>query len=263
MDTLLPTKPDQLHKSLSAAWGSFLGAQQCSREVSALRRTLDEHIQATSLSIASLQRDAARQHELATTAAAESKSRIEQQVSDSKEIVALRDGLASVQQEIRQSREHASRRIAELSERVGAHRESLEDMKSVLSRDVSTVQEQYRSALEKLELLQGELRELKAEKVVAEQRLAVLECQITAMAQARQEQLSEEMVRFLDQVFSRREELMLSLDKRDCDAPTQTQTQTATQACKYLFAQTGNPILTNYFSTLRNPTRRAPFPERR
>ncbi|GAB1311114.1 Testis-specific serine kinase substrate [Madurella fahalii] len=221
MDTLMPAKSDQLHKSLSAAWASFLGAQQCSRETSALRKTLDEHIQVTSLSVTSLQRDTARQHELATAAIAESNSRIEQHASDLKKMAILRDNLSALQQETNQDREHTSRKFTELSEKVVAQQESLEEMQSALSRDVGSAQEQYRSALEKVELLQGELRELRAEKAVAEQRLAALECEISTMAQPRQVQLSEETAKFLDQMFSRRDALTKLLDKGDCEIPTQ------------------------------------------
>ncbi|KXX77041.1 Testis-specific serine kinase substrate [Madurella mycetomatis] len=225
-------EPDQLHKSLSTAWASFLGAQQCSHEISALRRTLDEHIQATNLSVTSLQRDTARQHEFAA-AIAESRSRIEQHTLDLKWMVTLRDSLSALQQETSRDREHTSKKIIQLSEKVVAQGASLEGMRSTMSQGVGNTQEQCRSVLKKVEFLQGELRELRAEKAVAEQRLAALECQITTMAQARQDQLSEETAKFLDQMLSRHEALAKLHDEHDCGIPTQT----AVPARKYFPAQ--------------------------
>lgn len=258
MDTFKPTNPDQLHKSLSSAWANFLGAQQCSREISALRRTLDEHIQVTNLSVTSLQRETTRQHELAT-AIAESRSRIEQHTSDLKEMVTLRDSLSILQRETSRDREHTLKKIIELSEKVVTQQESIEGMRSTMSQDVGNAQEQCRSALEKVEFLQGELRELRAENAAAEQRLAALECQITTMASARQGHLSGETTKFPNQMLSHREALTRLHGERDCEIPTQA----AAPARKYLRPQTDIAVSRFYPRVKRNDTGAPPCPTRR
>ncbi len=236
MDAFDTTKPDRFQQSLGSAWASFLSAQHCSREVSALRTTLDDHIHQTKLSIASVQRDSSQQHDLVTAAVAESKSKIEQTV---KETGSLRDRLSTLQHGVGQDKENALRKLAELSEKVVAQQESLAGMRSVTSlasRDTRNVQEQYRLALEKVEFLQGELRGLRAEKMASELRLASLEHQIATIAQPRQE-LPEETVRFLNNILSRQDGLMRLLDKQDWDPFTQS----STQPSKHSFSQTWEP----------------------
>jgi hypothetical protein len=220
MDTFEASKPDQFHQSLSSAWASFLGAQHCSREVAALRKTLDEHIQQTNLAVTSLQRDTATRNDLLAAAVAESKSKskIEQHAAEIKETAILRISLSAVQQEIRHDREDASRRVTELSEKIDAQQEGLTGWRSAISKDITFMQEQYRQALEKVELLQGELRETRAEKMASDQKLAALESQVDTIAQTRQG-LSGDMVRFLEDMLCHRSDLTRLLELRNLDIP--------------------------------------------
>lgn len=214
MDAFDASKHDRLQQSLSSAWASFLSAQHCSHEIGALKKALDEHIRQANLSISSIQRDAADRHNSVTAAVAESKAKIEEHSAELEEIDNLRRRLLAFQQEASQDRENVSRRFTEISEKIAAQQGSLEVMRSAVFQDTKTVQEQYRLALEKIESLQGELRELRAEKMASELRLEALELRMAGMSQARQE-LSEEMVAFLDQVLSRRDGLMRLLDNQD------------------------------------------------
>ncbi|KAL2020881.1 hypothetical protein VTK56DRAFT_7872 [Thermocarpiscus australiensis] len=225
MDAFESAKPDRFQQSLSSAWASFLNAQHCSREVNAIRKILEERIHQANLSIASLQRDASQQHNTVTAAVAEAKSKIEQHASELKDVGTLRKSLSTLQQEISQDKEYALRKITELSERVAAQQGTLDGMRSVTSQGIRSVEEQYRLALEKIEYLQAELRELKAEKMASEQKLAALEHHVTTIIQTRQGP-SEETIRFLELMFSRREELRRLLDRQDCEAHTQSSSQT-------------------------------------
>ncbi|KAK4132633.1 hypothetical protein BT67DRAFT_83422 [Trichocladium antarcticum] len=227
MDAFDTAKPDRFQQSLGSAWASFLSSQHCSREVGALRRTLDDHIHQANVSIASLQQDSSQRHDLVTAAVAESQSKIEQTATSLAEIGSLRDRISTLQREVGQDREHALRRFAELSDKLGAQQNGLEGVRSIVSQtspDSRNVEEQYRVALEKVELLQGELKELRAEKVASERRLAALEHRIATIPQPRQE-LPEEAVRVLGQILSRQDGLVRLLDNQDGDVPTQSPTQ--------------------------------------
>lgn len=216
MDTFEASKPDRIHQSLSSAWASFLSAQHCSREVSALRKTVDEHTQQTNLAVTSLQRDTANRHNLLAAAIAESKSKIEQHAAEIKEAAILQTRFSTLQQEISRDREDASRRVAGLSERVEAQQEDLTGLRSTISQEITSMQEQHRQALEKVELLQGELKEARAVKVASDQKLAALESKINTMTQIRQE-LSEDMVRFLGGLVSHQDDLKRLLETQDLD----------------------------------------------
>jgi FtsZ-binding cell division protein ZapB len=218
MDTFEASKPDQFHQSLSSAWASFLGAQHCSREVGALGKTLDEHIQQTNLAVTSLQRDTATRHDLLAAAVADSKSKIEHHVAEIKETAALRASLSTLQQEIRQDREDASRKATELAEKVDAQQEGLTGWRSAISQDITSIQKQYRQALEEVKLLQRELRETRAEKMASDQKLAALESQVDTIAQTRQG-LSEDMVGFLEDMLCRRSDLTRLLELQSLDTP--------------------------------------------
>jgi hypothetical protein len=218
MDTFEASKPDQFNQSLSSAWASFLGAQHCSREVGALRKTLDEHIQQTNLAVTSLQRDTATRHDFLTATVADSKSKIEQHAAEIKETAALRASLSSLQQEMSQDKEDSSRRVTELVEKVDAQQECLTGWRSTMSQDITSIQKQYRQALEEVELLQRELKETKAEKMASDQKLAALESQVNTIAQTRQ-RLSEDMVGFLEDMLGRRNDLTRLLELQNLDTP--------------------------------------------
>jgi chromosome segregation ATPase len=178
------SKPGRLHQSLSSAWASFLSAQHCSRELGAVRKSLDEHVRQTSQSIASLQRDTTTRHDLIATAVAEAKSKIEHHAAELEGTATLRNSLATLQQETGQDRKDTSAKIVDLSAKLVAQQECLDGLRCTTSHDIKTIQEQYRLTLEKVESLQGELQQTRAEKSGSEQKLAALESRVTAITQA-------------------------------------------------------------------------------
>lgn len=209
-------KPDQFHQPLSSAWGSFLSAQHCNREVNALRKALDDHVQQSRRSITSLQEEGKNRHDLLVAAVAESKSKIEQYDTRLKEVAPLSTGLSTLQQEFRQNRADTLNTVTELSREVAEQREGLDGVRSLASQDIRTIQEQCRLALEKVESLQGELRDTKAEKTVAEQKLAALESRVFAITETRQD-IPVDTVRFLEAMLSRRDEFTGLLDAQSAE----------------------------------------------
>jgi chromosome segregation ATPase len=230
MDKFEAIKDDRLHQSLSSGWASFLAAQQCSHEVSALRQAFNEEIHRLDRMYSSLQRDSVRQHDLIAAAVTESKSLIEQHASELKEIITIQNSLLTLKQEASQDKEYMLTKINELSEKAVTQQESLEGIRSTTAQDISNAEGQYRSALEKLEFLQGELKELRAEKIASEQRLAALEHQIAAMAQAHRESPSE-TASLHDETLPLQDELMKFPDKVDCHVSSQASTQSS--KCPY------------------------------
>ncbi|SPQ18873.1 ee47fec8-2b5c-461b-99d7-7d4e1bf5162c [Thermothielavioides terrestris] len=243
MDVFDTSKPDRFQQSLSSAWASFLSAQHCGREVDALKKALDAHTQQTTVSIANLQREAASRHDLINTAVAECKSQLEQHAARLQDTCALQARLDAVQQDIARGREDASKTITELSRTVDALREKLEQLQSVTALDIPALQEQCRAALERVEFLEGELRELRAEKTASEQRLAALEKQLATGNDNRQE-LPKATVSFLDEVLARRDELMRLLDSQQLPIPSESSSDTSRSTSLEEF-QTAAPTAPN------------------
>lgn len=211
------TKPDRFHQSLSSAWGSFLSAQHCNREVNALRKALDDHAQQSRLSITSLQEEGKIRHDLLSAAVTESKSKIEQYDTRLKEMATLSTNFSALQQEFRQNRADTLNTVTELSKNIAGQQEGLEGVRSNTSQDIRKIQEQCRLALEKVESLQGELRKTRAEKTVVEQKLAALESRVVAITEMRQD-IPVDTIRFLEEMLSRRDELIGLLDAQSAEA---------------------------------------------
>ena len=220
MEPFETSKPDRLHQSLSSAWASFLGAQHCSREVDSLKKVLDQHVQQTNLSITSLQRDTATRHDLAASVT-EAKSKIEQHAVEIRDIATLRSDFSTFQYEVAQNKDNVARKVTDLFDKAVAQQESMDGLRSTTSHDLGTIREQYRSALEKVEALQQDLEEARAERLISKHKLAALESQITAMSQTHQ-QLPTDVVNFLGEIHSYREDLMRLLDKQDLESPAQS-----------------------------------------
>ncbi|KAL2146695.1 hypothetical protein VTI28DRAFT_2845 [Corynascus sepedonium] len=208
MDTFETSKPDRLHQSLSSAWANFLGAQQCTREIGALKRALDEHTRETHLSITSLQRDTTTKHDLLSTAVSDAKFRIEQHAANLKEVNVSRAQLSSLQQKVEQERQDTSKKITDLSEKVLAQEKCLDSLRSTASQDIRALQQQYRLTVEKVEALREELREVRANTLASEQRLVTLESRMMTMSQTNKIS-SEDSVKFLERLLSHREDLRL------------------------------------------------------
>ncbi|KAK4250825.1 Alpha/Beta hydrolase protein [Corynascus novoguineensis] len=221
MDTFETSKPDRLHQSLSSAWANFLGAQQCTREISALKRVLDEHTRETHLSITSLQRDTTTKHDLLSTAVSDAKFRIEQHAANLKEVNISQAQLSSLQQKVEQERQNTSKKITDLSEKVLAQEKCLDSLRSTASQDIRALQQQYRLTVEEVEALREELRE----------RLVALESRVMTMSQTNKIS-SEESVKLLERLLSHREDLRL-LDQHfetRTEEPTQQQAKRPVQA---------------------------------
>ncbi|KAK3898935.1 Alpha/Beta hydrolase protein [Staphylotrichum tortipilum] len=215
MDAFEATKPDRFHQSLSNSWASFLSAHHFGREVAALRKALDEHSQQTRLAIASLEKAAADRHAPLAAAVTESKSTIEQHAAELKGINSLRASFSAHQQDASQHNDDASRKITELSEKLVAQQESLERALALTSREISAVQEQHRLALETVDRLRVELSEARADKIASAEKLAAIEDRVNAMSQP-SPVISEHAAGFLEEMLSRREELIKLLDTPHC-----------------------------------------------
>ncbi|KAH6650004.1 Alpha/Beta hydrolase protein [Chaetomium tenue] len=220
MEAFETSKPDRLHQSLSNAWASFLDTQHCTREVHSLKKALDEHVQQTSLSIASLQRDTATRHDLLAASVAEAKSKVEQHAVEIRDIATLRTDFSTFQYEVGQNKDNVAGKVTGLLEKAVAQQESLDGLRSTTSHDFKTIREQYCLALEKVESLQQELKEARAERLASEHKFAALESQVIAITQT-QQQLPADSVNLLGELRSYREGLMGLLDKQDLVIPTQ------------------------------------------
>lgn len=193
-DTTQDTGPDQLQQSVATGWATFLAAQHWSREVDALRRSLNEHIKQTST-----------QHELLSVAVVQSKP------SSPVTEASLENHLESLRQEMMES-------MSQLSQKITSHEERTEHLRSLTSDDIKDVQEKYLSALGMVEYLQGELRDMRSDKVNTENKLTALERdtenKLTALGRQiaallpPQTPLPDEAVSFLNQLVSRRAEVM-------------------------------------------------------
>ncbi|KAK4648664.1 uncharacterized protein QC761_0013440 [Podospora bellae-mahoneyi] len=193
-DTTQDTGPDQLQQSVATGWATFLAAQHWSREVDSLRRSLNEHIKQTST-----------QHELLSVAVVQSKP------SSPVTEASLENHLESLRQEMTES-------MSQLSQKITSHEERTEHLRSLTSDDIKDVQEKYLSALGMVEYLQGELRDMRSDKVNTENKLTALERdtenKLTALGRQiaallpPQTPLPDEAVSFLNQLVSRRAEVM-------------------------------------------------------
>ncbi len=202
MDSFAAAEPDRFHQSLNSAWAGFLGAQHCTREVSALRKAVEDHVQHTRRSITACQSEASIRHDLLVADVAASNSKIQQ--CDARLEVASQD------------RQDASAMITELANSVAAQERGLDGVRSLTSESIKTIQEQYRVALEKIDLLRQELSETRAEKLASERKLTVLESRIAELAETRHG-VSGDRVEFLDEMLSRREDLLELLDAQHPD----------------------------------------------
>ncbi|KAK4171471.1 Alpha/Beta hydrolase protein [Triangularia setosa] len=182
------TGQDQLQQSVATSWAGFLAAQYCTREVDALRKSLNEHIKQTSI-----------QHELLSVAVVQSRSNPDPPASLAPE-PSLETHLESLRQEMMEN-------ISQLSQRLTSHEERAENLRSLTSDDIKTVQEKYMSALGMAEYLQRELRDMRSEKIDTENKLTALERQIAAVPQL-PAPLPDETIGFLNQLVSRRDELI-------------------------------------------------------
>ncbi|KAK3994991.1 Alpha/Beta hydrolase protein [Cladorrhinum sp. PSN332] len=170
-----PSNTEQFRHSVSSSWARFLNAAQSSQELGGLKRSLDDHIRQTSSSIGSLHKEVAHRHELATISAVETKSRTEQIASELKEVASLRTDIASL-------REDTIKSNVEISERFEANQQMLQTLLTGASQAAKA---------EIVESLQTEIRELRAEKLKAEKKLAALERQVAAEQKLAEEKLEE------------------------------------------------------------------------
>ncbi|KAH6619829.1 hypothetical protein B0J18DRAFT_255309 [Chaetomium sp. MPI-SDFR-AT-0129] len=220
MDVFDTGKPDRLHQSLSSAWGSFLSAQHCSHEVNTIRRTLDEHIHQTNLATTSLQKEASEKHEQLATAVAELKSEAEQCTSEIKEVAALRATISTLQQKINKEGKEFAKKIADLSKKVASQQEGLDGLRPEGFSDSRELQEKFQLGFEKVETLQEELKETRAEKLAAEERLAALESRMMTITGAHENGPGNDDRR-LKELLSRYDDLIGLLDPQPLEPKSQ------------------------------------------
>ncbi|KAK0618561.1 hypothetical protein B0T17DRAFT_342763 [Bombardia bombarda] len=216
------TEDQQLQHFLGTNWSTYMSAQHTSREVDNLKRSIDHQISHTNASIASLQRDLTRHQELVINSDIESKARCERVAAGVIEIKAFQTNIPSLQLDIAKHKEQTLKTTSELTEKLTIVQQGLNGLRDNASRDLGLAHDQYCPALEKIEFLQGELKELREEKAVLGRKMAALQIELGAVAhtQARQElQIPTDMIGFLGQILSRREELMRLLDKPSMTQP--------------------------------------------
>ncbi|KAK4212494.1 hypothetical protein QBC37DRAFT_424816 [Rhypophila decipiens] len=153
--TIDPARADPTHVSIGNSWSSYLSAQHQSREVSILRRATNDNFKQLDKAVTTLQRDLADHDALVKSCAADFRARSDQIASQLVDIKPLQDSIPTLQQDLARHKENSSK-------------------------DLQTVQGQYRSALEKIEFLQGELREMREEKMSTETKLAALERKVAS-----------------------------------------------------------------------------------
>ncbi|KAK3362751.1 hypothetical protein B0T25DRAFT_561813 [Lasiosphaeria hispida] len=204
--------PDHLQKFLGSNWASYLNAQHSSREMGAMRKTVDEHIEQLNTAITCLEQDAFHHQRLAAAATAEYKTMRDTVVSDLEKLKPLGDNLPRLQQEVRSSNEQTSAVISGLREELSILQERLEVVDEMVAQDTKAIQDKYRSALEQIEFLQGEIRELREDKVAMSKKMFSLGNRADSLFKIRQE-LPPEVTSFLSHIFSQREKLIGLLDR--------------------------------------------------
>ncbi|KAL2269961.1 hypothetical protein VTJ83DRAFT_2145 [Remersonia thermophila] len=218
-DAVDASKADLFQASLSNAWAGFLGAQHCTREISSIRRAVDRHIEHVNRTIASLETSSSNhqtQQAVLSTVVTELKSKVDQHATEIDEVALLRTKLATLQNTLTQQSEDASRKVAGLSEKIDVQQTGLASLRSSTAQDIAAMNEQCRLALNKVDSLQAELVEAKTEAAALAQQLAKLENQVKDLAQPQSRlELSEDVVRFLDEMFIQRHSLEKLLDRSD------------------------------------------------
>jgi len=200
-----PLKADDLNDALSIGWAGYLSTQHTGRELDLMKRALDEQGKQINRSLAGLQHDLSSHQQLVMATAAESKARLEQLSSEMNRFGPLQDALPLLQHEVRSSIDKVSTTVSSMNNRFELLQERMEGINTLVSKDINSVRHQYGAALEAIESLQGELRELRANKASSEQKLAALENQMGILAEARQE-LPQGTANILGQLLARQED---------------------------------------------------------
>jgi len=206
-----PPKIESLQSSLSSSWANYLSAQHCNREVATLKRHFDEQIRQINALVTVLQHDLGNHQRLAAAAASESKTVHDKIRADLEQLLPLRERLPSLEHDVSFVREQVRSGIPNLRENATTLQERLDRTTATTSTDIATVKAQYASALEIIEFLQGELRDLRAEKQRTEEKVSVLECQIDAIVST-PTQIPTDAVSFLAQLLVRKDEVVRLLD---------------------------------------------------
>ncbi|KAK0703298.1 hypothetical protein B0T26DRAFT_876334 [Lasiosphaeria miniovina] len=195
---VVPTGPPKRGRG-GRGRASYLSAQYNSREMTLLKRPVDEHSKQANASIPSLQNDLARNQQLITADLAESKTRSEQTALEVDELKPLRRSLALLKQQVDQDKE-ATKPVSELAKKLFN-----------LQKDVVKIQ---KSTLQSIK-----------EKLLIEQRISVLERKLDGIDASRQ--VPPETVGFINKIFLRSEKLMKLLDDHEAEAADICATQPA------------------------------------
>ncbi|KAK3362107.1 hypothetical protein B0T24DRAFT_641150 [Lasiosphaeria ovina] len=215
------TNPEGLYHSLSSSWASYLGAQHNSREVTLLKGALDGHTKQVNVLITSLQNDLARNQQLVTTAFAESKARSEQITFEVNELKPLRYSLPLLKQEVDQDKEEATKTFSELAKKLTDLQQDLGRIQESTLQSIEAIRGQHQSIIGNLSLVEAEMVQLRAEKLLMEQRISALDRKLDGMDASRQEgppEVPPETVSFINKIFLRSEKLMKLLDDHEAEA---------------------------------------------
>ncbi|KAK0703775.1 Alpha/Beta hydrolase protein [Lasiosphaeria miniovina] len=218
------TNPEGLYHSLSNSWASYLVAQHNSREVTLLKGAVDGHTKQVNALINSLQNDLARNQQLVTAAFDESKARSEQITFEVNELKPLRCSLPLLKQEVDQDKEEATKTFSELAKKLTDLQQDLVRIQESTLQSIEAIRGQNRSIISNLSLVEAEMVQLRAEKLLMEQRISVLDRKLDSMDASRQE-IPPETVSFINKIFLRSEKLMKLLDYHEAEAAEMCATQ--------------------------------------
>ncbi|KAK0656364.1 hypothetical protein B0T16DRAFT_315732 [Cercophora newfieldiana] len=213
-----PSRADPLQDALSGGWASYMQSQHTSREIATLKQNLDDQVRKISGTLALQQRDLSDHQKLTTTNASETKERLEQLSSELALLAVLRDALPRLQQDVRSNQEQLSSSMTDINDRLGNLQEKVESMGIITPTEISSIRQQYGTSLEAVETLQGELRELRAEKATLKQKLAALETQVGTV-EARPG-LPRGAVELIGRLLDRQDELGRLLEQLDSGSRT-------------------------------------------
>jgi uncharacterized coiled-coil protein SlyX len=215
-DTFDTQKSDHLHNSLSNAWASFLAAQHCSREIASVQKKVDHHIDNVNRAVASLEASSSSQqtqHAVLSAIVTELRSKVDRHDNRLDEVAILQTRLSTLQQDLTTHSEGTSRRVNAMSDKIETQQTSFSNLRSSTTQDITSIQEQVRLALSKVDSLQAELAEARAEKTALAEKLVGLENQVKELAQVQSQGLEVDVFGFLKDIFPHRDALMKLLNK--------------------------------------------------
>lgn len=235
-----PAEENRLRNILSNGWSEYLRAQHTTRELSTVRQYVEEQVQQLRDSFEKLERYQASHQGLTAAAVTQCKSRCDELMSNFGDLKDLGDRFTRLQKDVGSSQEQITTSAFELGRRLAALQERVEGLNAQLSTDTRGIQSRYTTALELIEFLQRELREVRAANLASSQKLAALERQIETW-QTAPPQLPQDMANFLNGIIPRQDALMKLLETSSLTPTINVATQAGEQT--YLTTRSANSVL--------------------